>query len=244
MIGLGSDKSNLYPVTLLGPEHLARYSITSSSSPLVLLCKINNSMHGFRSSSSCSSSMAKISETKQIFGVCSQIRNLLHILQRTNGIMLIISCRQSSRPLSVPFSNSQEVSQPSRLSLGPSYQPWDWIQTIFAARGIPCKKTFCEIQSSSLLLLLKVFKCLRWICKKQITTSQVMVLQTRRHRTWESPLERVSYWIFNRFRNTSCLSQTCRDFHIFDTMHFHRLARVFCRNLPSEAFPLYILSHR
>ena len=100
---LGSNKNNLYQGTLLGPEHLARYSITSSSSPLVLLCNVSNAMHGFPSSSSCSSSMAKISETKQIFGLCSQIRNLFHILQCTNGIMLIISCRQSSRPLSVPF---------------------------------------------------------------------------------------------------------------------------------------------
>ena len=103
MIGLGSNKNYLYPVTLLGPEHLARYSITSSSSPLVLLCNINNSMHRFPSSSSCSSSMAKISETKQMFGVRSQIMNLFHLLQRTNDILLIISCRQSSRPLSVPF---------------------------------------------------------------------------------------------------------------------------------------------
>ena len=131
MIGLGSDKNNLHPGTLLGPEHLARYSITSSSSPLVLLCNDNNAMHGFpSSSSSSSSSMAKMSETKQIFGVCSQIRNLLHILQRTNGIMLIISCRQSLRPLSVPFLihrkfHSREASALVRLiSPGIGFKPY------------------------------------------------------------------------------------------------------------------------
>ena len=167
MIRLGSNKYNLYPGTLLGPEHLARYSITSSSSPLVLLCNDNNAMHGFPSSSSCSSSMAKISETKQIFGVRSQIRNLFHILQCTNGIMLLISCRQSSRPLSVPFLIHRKFHSREGSALVP-LNPGGWIQTTFAATGIPCIKSFCEIKTSSLLLLLKVCKGLRWICKKNI----------------------------------------------------------------------------
>ena len=172
MIGLGSDKNNSYPVTLLGPEHLARYSITSSSSPLVLLCNDNNAMHGFPSSSSCSSSMAKISETKQIFGLCSQIRNLFHILQCTNGIMLIISCRQSSKPLFVPFLIHRKFRSQAGSVLVP-LSPGDWIQTTFPATGIPCIKSFCEIKTSSLLLLLKVCKGLGWICKKRNRLSRL-----------------------------------------------------------------------
>ena len=53
--------------------------------------------------------------------------------------MLLISCRQSSRPLSVPFLIHRKFHSREGSALVP-LNPGGWIQTTFAATGIPCIK--------------------------------------------------------------------------------------------------------
>ena len=94
-------------VTLLGPEHFSRYSITSSSLPPVALCKESRAMHGFSSSSS----MVTINQSTGPLSTCEQGLDQLSINCQPNqwSIASLNSEEQGHSVASAVFANSTRI---------------------------------------------------------------------------------------------------------------------------------------